>query len=93
MATKKRESLAEELAASPAAKACTGGSKCKTCTFEKREEVEWECQRWNEMRRDRVTHAPWKMLHAELRKRLDYPARSWKSLVAHLEDCLGWQVF
>ncbi len=90
MAKKKALGIAAGLARSEAGRLATGGRRCDTCTFQRREELEAECAAWNQLRETGKTRAGWKLLHEALRRELGYPTRRCQTLIDHLEKCLGW---
>lgn len=87
-----RRTLAEKFAATALARGHTGGAVCRTCSFRDRAALEAECKSWNKLRQDKVTSAPWSAFHRVLQRELKYPVRSYKTLLRHLKECLGWTI-
>lgn len=69
-----------------------GGRPCLTCRDPQRAEVEAECRAYNRARKSGRTSASWARFHVILVANLGLRTRDWKSMIRHLENCLGWTI-
>ena len=87
-----RSPLLTKFLKSPAVVRARGGRTCQTCEHVRRKRVEAEAAEFNEARRRRETDAPWGTWFKHVvveRLKYDHDCRS---LLRHLEKCLGWKI-
>lgn len=69
-----------------------GGQKCRTCQLKNRKAVETACAEFSKLRREGTTQMPWSTFVREFLKPDHGYLLNHRSLVSHLEKCLGQEV-
>lgn len=69
-----------------------GGQRCRTCTLKNRAAIEKACAEFSKLRRERATQMPWSTFVREFLKTNHGYNLNHRSLLKHLETCLGQEV-